>query len=332
MSGQPTWSDHDLCITALFELNCDGTVADDEDPYTLGDALTGAETSVTLDTPISDETPDFGAMILDADGSANGPETVYYESVDRDTGVFTLSSSKSSAVVSAHALASDVTIRRSEPLVHCAALVSRIVPQTIAEQIDTLPSGQTGQNIARRRVAPQPDGGILEIDLAGRHDPELYSLCDTYAPIIDPDFPDVYIGFEEVVATSSNCPTCGGESATCAHGVAAVLIYNAWCGDERHPDYPYVALVGRSLDFEPSTETQTNQRGFTPGITIRGTLKQNSAFVAPFGIDPRPAGVLARWSKVLISQARIDADADLEGFLLNGCGCAACTAPALTYA
>lgn len=328
MPAQPSYSAHDLCQTIFIPLNCDGTVRSNEDAYVV-DAVIATDTTITLQSgTISDETPDFGTLILDADGSENGPASLDYESVDRDTGVFTLSGTTQAGIVAA--AGSDVTVIRSQPIVHCALTQVRLVPQVTGEVVDEDPSGQANQNVAYRRIPPQSNGYLVEADISSRENPELWALLDQYAPILDPDQPDEYLGFEEVVQTAASCPTCGGSGASCAHGVAAILVYNAWCGEDRHPTAPYVATVLRSIVFEPSTQNIVRGRGFQTR-SITGTLKANTLFADPWGIDPRGAGQSARWSEILITQARIDADANLENLLTNGCGCGACPNPTLAF-
>ena len=328
MTAQPSYSAHDLCQSIFLTLNCDGSVASNQDAYVLVGPTTASDTTVTMVLPIVTETPNFGKIILDTAGASTGPLTVSYESVNRTTGVFTLSGTTTvGAIVAASAAC---TIARSEPIVHCALTQIRLVPQVTGELIDEDPSGQGNQNVAYRRIAPQRNGYILEGDLSSRENPELWALLDQFAPIYDPAEPDQWIGFEEVVQSASDCPTCGGTGAACAHGVAAIFIFNAWCGTERHPEFPYVALICRSLIFEPSTENFVRGRGFSTR-SMTATLKSNSLSADPWGIDPRGAGQLATWSEMQITQTAIDADADLLALLTNGCGCGACPNPSLLW-
>lgn len=316
-----SYSPHDLCQTIFVPLNCDGSPATQTDTYTLNTTINpGAVASVIVDEVIDvDTTPAYGELTI------NG-ETFGYASFTGST--FTLITGSTSA--GTHTAADDVTIPRGAPVVHCALTQIRLVPLTTDEVVDTDPSGQANQNVAYRRIPPQANGFRFEADISSRENPVLWALTSQFAPIIDPEVENQVIGFEEIVGSSATCPTCGSASATCK-SVAAILIYNAWCGEERHSTYPYVATILRDLEFEPIVENVVRGRGFNAGRVLRAGLRQNTAFADPWGIDPRGAGVTSRWSEVLISQARIDADADLDALLTNGCGCGSCPAPSLAF-
>lgn len=320
------YSAHDLCASLFLPLNCDGTVADETETFTLNGALTGGETDipVTQDlTTLVDVIPAYGELILDAAGT---PQTLGYASFDADS--FTLITGDT--VTGAVADAVDITVDRSEVIAHCGLTQARLVPQTTDEVVDEDPSGQANQNVARRRIPPQRNGYIFESDLTSRENPILWALADQYAPVINPAVENETIGFEEVVATSQTCPTCGGAGGSC-HSLAAILIFNAWCGEERNTDFPYAAQVIRSLTFEPETENLVRGRGFNAGRILRATLRTNTAFADPWGIDPRGAGQTARWSEIGIQQTLIDADTDLDNLLTNGCGCGACPNPEIAW-
>lgn len=316
-----SYSPHDLCQTIFVPLNCDGTPATQTDTYNLSTAIApGALASIVVAEVIDvNTTPPYGEITL-------GGETFGYASYTGST--FTLVTGETSA--GSHAALADVTIARAAPIVHCALTQTRLVPLVTDEVVDTDPSGQANQNVAYRRIPPQANGFRFEADLSSRENPVLWAMTDQFAPILDPGVENQVIGFEEIVGSSATCPTCGTASATCK-SVAAILIFNAWCGEERHATYPYVAQVLRDLEFEPIVENVVRGRGFNAGRVLRAGLRQNTAFVDPWGIDPRGAGVTARWSEILISQTRIDADADLENLLTNGCGCGSCPAPALAW-
>lgn len=320
------YSAHDLCMSLFLPLNCDGTPADETDVFTLDGALTGGETTITVnEIPLDeDNVPAYGELTL-TDGT---PETLGYGSVDYATGTFTLITGET--VAGAHADASNLEVARSQVIAHCGFTQTRLVPLTTDEVIDEDPSGQANQNIAYRRIPPQRNGYTFEADLTSRENPILWGLADQYAPVIDPDVENQVIGFEEVVGSAATCPTCGGSSGTC-HGLAVILVFNAWCGEERNAEFPYAAQVVRSLDFEPETENLVRGRGFNAGRILRATLRTNESFADPWGIDPRGAGQTARWTEVGITQTRIDADADLSNLLTNGCGCGACPNPVVAW-
>lgn len=320
------YSDHDLCQSIFLPLNCDGTVASQTDTYTLTAGLVGSETTIQVDEAVDeDTTPPYGLLTL-TDGTA---ETLGYASyVSGTPSTFTLSTGVT--VANAHGIGTDLEIARANPIVHCGLTQVRAIPLVTGEVIDSDPSGQANQNTAYRRIAPQANGYRFEADLSSRENPELWSLTSQYAPIVDPEVEHELIGFEEIVGSSATCPTCGSAAATCKQ-VAAIMIFNAWCGEERVAEYPYVALTFRDLDFEPTTENLVRGRGFNAGRVLRASLRTNTAFVDPWGIDPRGAGVTTRWHETVITQARIDADADLAALLTNGCGCGSCPNPALAW-
>lgn len=320
------YSAHDLCMSLFLPLNCDGTPADETDTYTVSGALAGGESVITVnETPLDgDNVPPYGELTL-TDGV---PETLGYGSVDLATGVFTLITGVT--VGGAHADASDLTIERSSVIAHCGLTQTRLVPLTTDEVIDEDPSGQANQNIAHRRIPPQRNGYTFEADLTSRENPILWGLADQYAPVIDPAVENQVIGFEEVVSTAATCPTCGGSGGTC-YSLACILVFNAWCGEERNADFPYAAQVIRGLEFEPETENLVRGRGFNAGRILRASLRTNTAFADPWGIDPRGTGQTARWSEIGITQARIDGDAELSSLLTNGCGCGSCPNPVVPW-
>lgn len=322
-----TYSPHDLCQSIFLPLNCDGSVATETDTYTINGALAGGESSITVNEVIDvDTTPAYGELVLDPGGDGAGEETLGYASFSGST--FTLITG--TTVANAHADAEDVNVARSTPIVHCALTQTRAIPLVTDEVVDTDPSGQANQNVAFRRIPPQANGYRFEADLSSRENPTLWALADQYAPVIDPDVENEVIGFEEIVGSAATCPTCGSASATCK-SVAAILIFNAWCGEERLATHPYVAFIARDLEFEPVTENLVRGRGFNAGRVLRANLRSNTAFADPWGIDPRGAGQTARWSEIAITQARIDADADLESLLTNGCGCGSCPNPSIAW-
>lgn len=320
-----SYSPHDLCQTIFLPLNCDGSVASQTDNYTLNGALSGGETAVVVNETIDlDTTPAYGEITLDAAGV---PEVVGYGSI---TAPSTFNLITGTTVTGPHADSDTADVERSTPLVHCAATQVRTIPLVTAEVIDEDPSGQANQNVAFRRIPPQANGYRFEADLSSRENPALWALTNQYSPILDPAEENQIIGFEEVVSSADTCPTCGVASSVCST-MAVIAIYNAWCGNDRHPTYPYVANVFRDLEFEPTTENLVRGRGFNAGRILRATAKQNTLFADPWGIDPRGAGVTASWSEILISQTRIDADADLNALLTSGCGCSACQNPTLAW-
>ena len=323
---QLQYSAHDLCASLFLPLNCDGTVADESDDFTLDGALTGAETDIPVTEDLTasvDVIPAYGELTLDPAGAAI---ELGYASFDGDSFTLITGDTPGAAVADA----SVVRVDRSDVIAHCGLTQSRLVPQTTDEVVDEDPSGQANQNVARRRIAPQRNGYIFEADLTSRENPVLWALADQYAPVINPAVENETIGFEEVVATSQTCPTCGGAGGNC-HSLAAILIFNAWCGEERNTDFPYAAQVIRSLTFEPETENLVRGRGFNAGRILRATLRTNTAFADPWGIDPRGAGQSARWSEIGIQQTVIDASADLDSLLTNGCGCGACPNPVIAW-
>ena len=319
------YSAHDLCMSIFLPLNCDGTVADETDDFVLNGALSGGETAIPVTTTIDEDvTPAYGELVLDSGGT---PQTLGYGSI---TGGNTFQLITGDSVSGAVADAVTVSVARSVPIAHCGLTQARLVPQVTGEVVDEDPSGQANQNVAYRRIPPQRNGYVFEADLTSRENPVLWALLDQYAPVIDPDEENATIGFEEVVSTASTCPTCGTSSGTC-HTMAALLIFNSWCGEERNADFPYVGQLVRSLQFEPETENLVRGRGFNPGRVLRATLRTNTAFADPWGIDPRGAGQTARWSEIGISQARITASAALNTLLTNGCGCGSCPNPAIAW-
>lgn len=318
------YSPHDLCVNVFVPLNCDGSPATETDTYTLAAPLIGGESAVTVDAPIdADTTPPWGELTIN-EGTV---ETLGYGSFTGST--FNLITG--TTVQNAHASTADtIEVARSRPIVHCGLTQVRLVPLVTDEVVDQIPGGQANQNIAFRRIAPQPNGYRVEADLQARENPFLWAYTDQYAPVMDPDEENAVIGFEENVTNEQTCPTCGGAAATC-HTLALIQIYNAWCGEERLTATPYVALTVRSLEFEPSTENIVRGRGFPPARIMRASLRRNSLFADPWGVDPRGAGQLSRWTENLIKQTTIDANADLAALLTNGCGCGACPNPSVDY-
>lgn len=322
------YSAHDLCASIFLPLNCDGTPADENDDFTLTAALIGGESTFQVDEQVDpDVTPLYGELILDHTGP--NEQTLGYGSITPGT-PSTITLITGETVTGAVDLGDTVRIARSEPVVHCGLTQTRLVPQTTDEVVDEDPSGQANQNVARRRIAPQRNGYVFEADITSRENPILWALADQYAPIIDPAVENEVIGFEEVVSTAATCPTCGGSSGTC-HSLAAILVFNAWCGEERNATFPYAAQVLRSLTFEPETENLVRGRGFNPGRILRATLRTNTAFADPWSIDPRGAGQTARWSEFGIRQTTIDGNADLSNLLTNGCGCGSCPNPEIAW-
>lgn len=325
------YSAHDLCASIALPLNCDGTIADETDSFTLNGGLVGGEAAIPINEAVDlQNTPTYGELTLDAGGP--NEQVLGYGSITDPTvagsAIFNLITG--TTVTGAVDAGDAVTVARSVPIVHCGLTQVRLVPQTTDEVIDEDPSGQANQNVARRRIPPQRNGYIVEADITSRENPLLWAALNQYAPVIDPDEENAVIGFEEVVSTAQTCPTCGSGAGTC-HEMAMILIYNAWCGEERNTEFPYVATVLRSLQFEPETENIVRGRGFNAGRVLRATLRTNSNFVDPWGIDPRGAGQTARWAEIGIKQTRIDADADLSSLLTNGCGCGACPNPVLAW-
>lgn len=316
------WSLHDICMALFLPLNCDGTVADETDAYTLAGAQGpgAAGTIVVSETIDLDTTPPYGELTID------GTEVVGYGST---TAPSTFNTVTGTTLTGTYAGGEAVTVERSEPIAHCALTQSRWIPLTTDEVVDQDPSGQANQNTAYRRIAPQANGFRFESDLSSRENPRLWAQLDQYAPIMDPDKENEILGMEEIVGTSATCPTCGTSAGIC-HSTAVITIHNAWCGKERHPTVPYVAMIGRSLDFEPITANLVTGRGFNAGRLLAASLRSNTALVDPWGIDSR-VGVTARWQQLGIKQTTIDANADLASLLANGCGCGSCPNPSIAW-
>lgn len=319
------YSPHDLCMTLFLPLNCDGTVADEVDAFTLNGALVGGESTIVVNEVIdTDITPPAGELTLDAGGP--NEQVLGYASYTGSTFTLITGTTVAGAVDDTDA----VTVARSEPIVHCGFTQVRLVPIVIDEVTDEDPGGVANQPSASRTIAAQADGYNFEGDLTSRENPRLWALTNQFAPIYDEETENLITGWEPRVTTASTCPTCGLVEASCKT-MAMIAVYNAWCGKTRHPTYPFVGKVIRSLAFAPNIENIGRGRGFAgAGRVLRATTEANSAFVDPWGIDPR-TGVQTPWSERLISNTKIAANADLSALLTNGCGCGACPNPTIGW-
>lgn len=320
------FSPHDICLHLFVPLNCDGTVASQTDNYTINTAVgPGAATEIVVNETIDlDTTPPYGELVIDVGGT---PETVGYGSI---TAPSTFNLITGTTLTGTYTGGETADVDRAEPIVHCSLTQVRLPPLVTDEVIDTDPGSQANQNVAYRRIAPQANGYRFEADISSRENPRLWSLTDQYAPVMNPAVENEVLGFEEPVTTASTCPTCGAAAGTC-HSLAYIAVANAICGEERLANIPYVALICRSLRFEPTVENLVWGRGFNAGRVMRAELRRNSSFVDPWGFDPRGAGQLSRWSVIPILQTAIDADADLDNLLTNGCGCGSCPNPTVAW-
>lgn len=205
-----------------------------------------------------------------------------------------------------------------------------------AAVVDTAPSGQTNNNVARRRVKPTVSGFTGQLLSGARVQPLVWALAGLASPIIDPTGDvagtgPVIMGVEDPVISAAQCPTCGS-AASCANELAVMTLHNAWCGEDPIPGWPYVALIQKSMDFEPTADSDSLGTGFGTGRTFSYTLRNNTEFIDPWGIHP--AGALSgqnnKWSRMLISSARLAASVDpVWGLtdLINSCNCTACANP-----
>jgi len=207
------------------------------------------------------------------------------------------------------------------PLPYCG-LTESILRETIEEIDEQVVEGsRSDQNCLKRAGYTKPSDCFLDINTCGIQNPLLWSWMGINQPVYD-DQGEI-CGFEPAEDTSVLCPSCVKTSASgCKHSVALVTIHNAWCGEDRHPDFDYVVNIYPSLKFEIQENEITYGSGFTATRSLSAKLQKNPNFIDPWGIVDAANTLSQKYQQ---RKLECPPGSPVEELVESGCGCGGCS-------
>ena len=210
-----------------------------------------------------------------------------------------------------------------EPLLFCG-----LTEATIRETVDdiaeiTVEGQQSNRNCLERKATTERSDCFLDLTTCGVEHPLLWNWMKLYDLVTDVD--GNICGFEPF-SVEESCSTCSkAGTAACRHSLALISIRQAWCGDAPHPDYPYVAIIHPSLEFEPQENEITYGSGFNSSRSFTATLSANSNFIDPYGIVTVDDPIDRKFRNKLIQCPEGSA---IEALVNTACSCQNCEAVA----
>lgn len=188
------------------------------------------------------------------------------------------------------------------------------------EQEAPNPSSTTGKRCMYKPAIVTPSFCYLDKETCGLENPKLWSWMQLEAPDIDEETGE-YCGYEEIVAETAKCQSCGKTSGSgCAHKIGYAMLHNVWCGEERHPRWPYGMHIFPSLEPVLQENEIAFGAGFTSFRSLSFRLKSNPNFVDPWGIM-KGEGTLAKYKLKLL---KCPPGSTIEQMVDLTCSCVYC--------
>lgn len=152
--------------------------------------------------------------------------------------------------------------------------------------------GASGQRCAVRKDPSRIDAYEITITLCSKTDAALMELLGLTDPVIDETTGDI-IGYK-ALKTDCGDPGCHcvpEEKGCNTPGVSILLWHVAWCGDERHPRFPYAVEALPKVVFDPASLSITRNKEYNT-YTITGRTDCNEAWgQGPEDIFPEADGL-----------------------------------------
>jgi len=184
----------------------------------------------------------------------------------------------------------------------CAFVDISIEPLTSGGDEIVDPGGAAGQRCAVRSDPSTISGYEITVTLCSKTDAALMELLGIFDPIFD-DAGDI-VGYKRhpTDCGEAQCHCQVSEDGCSNPGVSILLWHVAWCGDERHPDYPYAIEAFSKVVFDPGSITITRNQEFnTYTVTGRTDCNENWG-QGPGAIYPEAAGLDRDWAEWLSTQ------------------------------